>query len=183
MATAEAAVPWTGGRPLRDALLGELLWRRSGSFGRELILEAGSERLASLRWEKWFSFQAIASCADGGWIISSRRSFSLRGEEVVRDATSEAEVAAFKSRWTGTGVARFASGAEYPMEREGFWRPRYFWADAERKPLITFRPLMGFRRSYEMTVDPAARRLAEIAVLVLLGAYVMAMISARSRSS
>ena len=61
MATTTADRVWTGGRPLREALLGDLGWRRPGVFSRELILEAGSERLASLLWKKRFSFEAHAS--------------------------------------------------------------------------------------------------------------------------
>lgn len=171
------------GRPLREALLGDLVWRRPGVFSRDLILEAGSEELAALRWEKWFSFEAVAESADGLWVIGRRRSASLLGDVVVRDPASATEVAAFKRSWRGTGVVRFASGAEYQWGREGFWRPRYFWAAEIEQPLLTFRTVLGFGRSYEMDVDPSARSLAELPVLVLLGGYVMAMISAERRAS
>jgi hypothetical protein len=104
---------WTGGRPLREALLGDLAWHRPRMFSREIILEAGSEQVARLRWEKWFSFEAVAESADGRWIIGRRRGASLRGDHIVRDAASGAEVAGFKrSAWRGTGVVRFASGVE-----------------------------------------------------------------------
>ena len=152
-------------------------------FSRELILEAGSERLATLRWEKWFSFEAVAESADGRWIIGRQRSTSLFGDHVVRDTTSGDEVAAFKRSWRGTGVARFASGAEYGWRREGFWRPRYFWAAKDGRPLLSFRTVLGFGRSYTMDVDPPARSLVELPVLVLLGGYVMAMISAQRSAS
>jgi len=170
------------GRPLREALLGDLVWRRPGVFSRELILEAGSEGLAALHWEKWFSFEAVAESADGLWVIGRRRSASLLGDVVVRDPASATEVAAFRRSWRGTGVVRFASGAEYHWEREGFWRPRYFWA-ADGRALLFYRMVLGFGRSYEMEVDPSARSLAELPVLVLLGGYVMAMISAERRAS
>jgi hypothetical protein len=183
VATATAGPAWTGGRPLSHGLFGDLIWRRPRPFSRELILEAGSERLATLRWERWFSFEAVAESADGRWIIGRRRAASLLGNHVMRDAGSGVEVAELKRGWRGTGVARFASGVEYRWEREGFWRPRYSWVDGDRRPLLTFRPLLGFGRSYEMTVDPAARVLAELPALVLLGAYTMAIISAQSRSS
>lgn len=169
----------TGGRPLREALLGDLAWRRPGMFSRELVLEAGSETLARLRWEKWFSFEALAESADGRWIIGRRRAASLRGDHIVRDAATGAEVAAFQRGWRGTGVVRFDSGVEYRWEREGFWRPRYFWAAEPGRPLMTFRAVLGFGRSYEMEVDAAARELDELPVLTLLGAYTMAMISAQ----
>jgi hypothetical protein len=173
---------FAGGRPLREALLGDLAWRRPGLFRRALELEAGSERLAGLRWEKWFSFEAIAEAADGRWIIGRRRGAALAREYVVRDAASDSEVASFTRTWRGTGTVRFASGASYRWGREGFWRARYAWMVADDRPLIAFRGVLGFQRSYEMEVDPAARSLAELPVLVLLGGYVMAMISHQRRA-
>jgi len=181
IATAERV--WAAGRPLREALLGDLVWRRPGVFSRELILEAGSEELAALRWEKRFSFEAVAESADGLWIIGRRRSASLLGDHVVRDPASGAEVAAFKRGWRGTGVVRFASGAAYHWRREGFWRPRYFWAAEDGRPLLSFRTVLAFERRYEMDVDPTARSLAELPVLVLLGGYVMALISSQRSAS
>jgi hypothetical protein len=184
MATTTAERVRPTGRPLSVALLGDLAWRRPGVFSRTLVLEAGSERLASLRWEKWFSFEAVAESADGRWIIGRRRAASVLGDHVVRDLASGTEVAAFKRSWRGTGVARFASGPEYAWGREGFWHPRYSWAAADGRPLLTFRTELGFGRGgYTMDVDPSARPLAELPVLVLLGGYVMAMISAQRAAS
>ncbi|MGH7730306.1 MAG: hypothetical protein ACRENJ_03560 [Candidatus Eiseniibacteriota bacterium] len=80
MATVTADCAWTGGRPLRDALLGDLEWRRPSVFTRALDLEAGSERLAGLRWKKWYSSEAIAESADGCWIIGRRRAALLLGD-------------------------------------------------------------------------------------------------------
>jgi hypothetical protein len=180
--TADANAPSLGARPLRDSLYGELIWRRRGVFRRELQLESGSELVARLRWTKWHGFEAVAEAPDGSWLIDQPRRFSLLGDYRVRDATSGAPVAALRRSWRGTGVARFESGAEYRWQREGFWRPRYHWSASRDRPLITFRSLLGFGGSYEMTVDPAARGLAELPVLVVLGTYVMALISARSHA-
>lgn len=173
----------TGTRPLREALRGDLTWRRPGWLRRELILEAGSERLARLSWPRWYSFEAAAESGDGRWTLGRPRGWSLHGGCLVRDAASGVEVATFRRNWRGKGTARFVSGAQYAWAWEGFWRPRYFWADGGMKPLLTFRTLFSFGRSYEMTADPAARALAELPVLVLLGGYVMAMISAQASAS
>ena len=170
---------WTGGRPLRDALLGDLAWRRPGIFSRELVLEAGSDQVARLCWGRWFTFEATAESADGRWSIGRRRGAWLRGDRVVRDAGSGAEVAEFKRNWRGKGVVRFASGAEYLWGWEGFWSPRYFWMAEDRRPLMTFRAVVGFGREYTMEVDPAARNLPELPVLTLLGGYTMVLISAQ----
>ena len=76
MATVTAERAWTGGRPLREAY-GDLVWRKPALLRREMVLEAGSETLASLFWDKWYSFDArhnrrrigrivIARCRDAG---------------------------------------------------------------------------------------------------------------------
>lgn len=166
-------------RPLRERLYGDLVWSRRGFFRRELILEAGSELLAVLRWERPLSFEAVADVGDGRWIIARH---GARRMVVVRDAGTGAEVATHSPSWLGKGVTRFASGAEFTWAREGFWRPTYFWSSANRSQLIGFKMRLGWRGGIEMHVDPSAHGLAELPVLVVLGAYVMAMVAARSHA-
>ena len=172
----------TGARPLCERLYGDLVWSRPGLFSRELRLEAGSELLAVLRWERVLSFEAVAETGDGRWNIGRHRTGSLLGQVVVRDAGTRAEVATHTHSWRGTGVTRFASGAEFKWVREGFWRPTYFWSSDRQPQIIGFKRVVGWKRSVEMQVDPAAHGLAELPVLVLLGAYLMAMAAARSHA-
>jgi hypothetical protein len=173
---------WDGGRPLRSTLYGDLVWLRPNLFRRELVLEAGSDRVASLTWPRWYSFDVVAESADGRWLIHQRRGWR-RSFRVVSDADAGTEVATFHYGWRGKGTVRFVSGAEYGWKREGFWRARYHWSRDPDKPLLTYRSVIAFRKSFEMTIDPAARSLAELPVLVLLGGYVMSAILASSRSS
>jgi len=167
---------WMGGRPLREAY-GDLLWRRPSVFARDLVLEAGSETLARLHWEKWYRFEALGQSADGRWLLTRHRGGSFMGGCAVRDTTTGAEVATFKRSWRGTGTVTFVSGVEYAWQREGFWRASHFWAGPDGRPLVTFKGVLGINRRYEMTVDEAARERAELPVLVLLGSYIMAMVS------
>lgn len=181
MAATAAERAWTGGRPLREAY-GEMAWRRPGLFRRELILEAGSEQLASLTWEKWYGFEAAGESADGRWHLRRRRISSVMGACAVLDAGTGAEVATFARNWRGSGEVRFASGARYAWKPEGFWRRTYSWTTESGARLIGFRARLGFGATYEMTIEPAARSVAELPVLVLLGGYVMAMLAARRHS-
>jgi len=164
-------------RPLRDSLYGDLLWRRPSLFRNELRLESGSETLATLRWERLLSTEAVAESADGRWIIVRHRMASLRGEVAVRAAESEQTLATFKRAWRRKGTLEFASGSGFRWEREGFWRPEWFWSSAKTARLVTFRSRLGFTNRYEMAVDPAALRIEELPVLVLLGAYLMTLTS------
>ncbi len=169
--------PRVGTRPLRDSLYGDLFWSRPAFFRRELQLEAGSELLARLRWEKMLSFEAVGESADGRWIFGRHRLGSLRGQVLVRDAATRTLVATFIRSWRGTGTLRFVSGAEYRWEREGFWRTRLFWSSAQQERLVTYASRFGWHSRYLMEVDPGAHRAEELPVLVLLGAYLMSMIS------
>lgn len=162
-----------GARPLRDSLYGDLVWSRPGLFQRELRLEAGSELLASLRWEKLFSFEAQAESADGHWTIGRHRKGSQRGQVAVRQADGGAEIAVFHRNWRGKGEVRFAPAVTYGWNYEGFWRPTYFWSQSDERRLISYSSTFGLRDRVEMSVEPAARQVAELPVLVLLGAYVM----------
>ncbi|MBI1795590.1 MAG: hypothetical protein HY076_02580 [Candidatus Eisenbacteria bacterium] len=173
---------WTGARPLREALYGDLAWRRPHLLARDLVLEAGSERLAMLGWEKIFSMQATAIAADGRWTIGRHMVGPLKSQVIVRDAASEAVVATFERHWRGTGVVRFANGAEYRWARSGFWHPSWTWASNATESLLAFRARIGFGVHMDMEVDPAAHRLGELPVLVLLGAYLMTMVVRRRRA-
>jgi hypothetical protein len=163
-------------RPLADGLYGDLVWSRPGVFRRELRLESGSDVLAVLRWENLFSFEAVGESADGRWIFGRRHAASLLGTTVVREADTQAELATFTRHWRGTGTLRFASGAEFKFERSGFWRPVHFWSSSRQPRLVAFQTSYGFRRRYQMEVDPAARGVAELPVLVLLGGYLMVLL-------
>ncbi len=171
-----------GARPLRERLYGDLVWSRPGVFSRQMRLEAGSELLAVLRWERLLSFEAVAETGDGRWIIGRHATGTPRWQVVARDARSLAEVATYTHSWRGPRAAHFASGAQFTWEREGFWRPTYFWSSAQQPRMIGFKRTMGWKHSVEMSVDPSAHGIAELPVLVLLGAYLMAMIATQSHA-
>ena len=171
-----------GARPMRDSLYGDLVWSRPSLLRRELHLEAGSELIVRLSWDGVLSHEAVAESADGRWIIGRHRFRSLLGTVTVREAATGAEVATFTRGWRRTGTLRFASGAEYTWERDGFWRPTFFWSSARQERLVAFKWVFAWRSRYDMEVHPAARGLAELPVLVLLGAYVMAQIATQSHA-
>jgi hypothetical protein len=176
--TTDAAL--AGARPLRP-VYGDLNGVRPGVFARELQLEAGSERLAVLRWEKVLGTAADAESGDGRWRIARRGPLAM--QFVVRDAASDAEVATMTRNWRGRGEARFASGTGFKWDREGFWRSEHFWTSATGERLITWRTRIGWTTRYEMEVMEGARRLPELPVLVLLGTYVMVMMSRQRHAS
>jgi hypothetical protein len=179
MPTAEGT--WTTTRSLRNSLYGDLVWRRPHVMRRDMVLEAGSEQLAMLRWEKAFSLQATAISADGRWTIGRKGMIALRRQVEVSDAASGASLATFDRHWRGSGVVRFATGAEYRWQRAGFWRPRWSWSSAEKEQLLVFRSHALVSR-VDMETDPAVQTLAELPVLVVLGAYLMAVMVRRGHA-
>ena len=98
---------------------------------------------------------------------------------MVREAATEEVVATFTRDWRGAGLVRFASGPEYRWGRSGFWRSVWFWSSDQQERLIAYRSAVALTRRFGMEVDPAANRLAELPVLVMLGAYLMAILAAR----
>src|SRR5262249_3286332 len=146
---------------------------------RELRLEAGSELLALLRWEKLTSFEAVGEARDGRWIIGRRPASSLLGAGVVRDAPTMGEGATPDPPWRRPRTLRSAAGGEFQWERTGFWRTTFFWSTTKQPRLLAFKSLFGLNRRYAMEADPAAHGLSQLPVLVLLGAYLMALESRR----
>jgi hypothetical protein len=170
---------WIPSRSLRDSLYGDLVWHRPHALRRDLVLESGSERLALLRWEKIFSMEAVAICADGRWRMGRHYIAPLRAQVAVRDAATDAVLATFTREWHGPGEVRFADGAVYRWRRSGFWRPLWFWSSDQSEQIVAYRSVLGFTRRFEMEVDSGASRVNELPVLVVLGAYLMALLAAR----
>ena len=167
-----------GPRALRDALHGELLWRRHGVFSRDLVLESGSDVLAALRWQSVWNREAIGESADGRWLFTRRLAGIFERQVLVRDVGTRADVATFSGR-RRHGAVRFTTGVEFKWRRSGFWRPECTWSSALQPRLLAYKSRFGFRRLYDVEVHAAARDCAELPVLMLLGIYLMSLIAAR----
>ena len=89
----------------------ELSWHQPKGLRRHFELRIGDEVLATLRWETNFGSLATAETAEGRWTF--KRVGFWRPKVTVRAAGSDADLAVFEPRWTGSGTLTLASGHSY----------------------------------------------------------------------
>jgi hypothetical protein len=160
--------------PLREALTGDLAWRRPTWLSRSIELVSDTRVLARLDYHGVLRSGAIGRTAEGTWTLAREGFF--RYPFVVREAASGQEVARFERQWIGRGTLRFASGAEYKWSSRGAFRPTWFWAVPNGDDLMRYRTVFDWTRRIAFEVEPTALRLAELPVLALTGAHLMIMI-------
>jgi len=152
-------------RPLGDFMGQELRWVHPRVFKREYELYAGDELVATLRWPKAFSSQAVAEAADGRWMI--KREGFFQAKIVVCPADEEMTIATMKRGMNGKGTLAFANGRGFKWASVSFWRGEWGWFSDEGTLLLRF------KRGKRVEVEPVAFSLLETALLVLLGFYLV----------
>jgi hypothetical protein len=163
-------------RSIREAAGQTLRWTQPRALSREYELRAGDEVLATLRWQKAFGSLALAEAADGTWTF--KRSGFLRPKVTVRLPGSEAEVAVFKPSWGGEGTLRFSEGRPYQWVNTSFWRSEWAFASEGSEPLIHFKlEFAFFKHAAEVKVEPGAFAVPDLALLTVLGWYLMLLLS------
>ena len=157
--------------PLIDHLGKPLIWSQVKFRRFELL--ARDRVLARLEWQKVLSSIAIGETADGRWTL--KREGWFRPCISVTTADGDVPVAALKFGGRGRDTIRMASGTSFVWRATKVHRSEMGIFGAEDTPLVTLRLRQKLLR-YEaaVTIAPAARRLAELPVLLLLGWYRMA---------
>jgi len=159
-------------RSLSEAGFCKLIW--TPVRGRFFELRAGSEVLATLKWEKMVGSLATGKTADGSWTL--KRGGFLRPYVTVRVAEAEADLAVLRHGARGEGRLQFSDG------RGAFWRPTHqrrgemAFADSSGTWLICFRPISKlFKFEVDVEIAPTALGLSELSLLALVGFYRLAL--------
>ncbi len=155
-------------RALQEVVGAELRWVKPKWTRPEFELHAGDAIVATLRWTG-------GSRAEGTWAGGQYR-FSregwLRPRILVRRASSED---------TGEPLATFAyrgailslpDGRSFRWTKPKRWTAERVWLDSTTNELIRFRPQ---RAGTVVTMQPGAATLPELAMLLLLGQYLLAL--------
>ncbi len=79
--------------------------------------------------------------------------------------------------WTGSGPVQFSDGRGYRWTKTSFWRPEWTFAARDGRILIQFFPRASLRMRATVAVDPSARGIRELPVLLLLGWYLLVLMS------
>lgn len=131
-------------------------------------LRLGDAVLATLHWPRHGAELVAARSAEGRWVFQQSQAPHARVN--VWPADSSASTGVFEAGWGG-GILRLANGPTFHWGRTRA-HDRAEWVD--QGPLMRFRrdagagPAVGY-----VTVEPAARGLPQLALLALLGWYLL----------
>jgi hypothetical protein len=147
----------------------ELLWSQPAAFQRQHELRAGDDVVATLKFQR--GSLADAEAAGGHWTFKRQGFWQPR--VTVRTAGSDADLAVFHPRWVGGGSLEFPDGRSVRLSSANFWQSEWVWQDNE-KPLIRFKGRHGlFKANGAVEIQPAAVANPDLAMLVLLGWYLI----------
>jgi hypothetical protein len=156
-------------RPISEIAGQELLWVQPAAFSRDHELRAGDDVVATLRFQR--GSLADAEAAGGHWTFKRQGFWQPR--VTVRTAGSDADLAVFHPRWVGGGALEFPDGHAVRLSSANLWQSEWLWQDNE-KPLIRFKGRHGLIKARgAVEIQPEAVALPDLAMLVLLGWYLI----------
>ena len=162
-------------KAIREAAGQDLQWRgkKAGLFAEdEFELRSGDEVLALLHAREKGTDWICGEAADGRWALQSRNIGS--GEIlVIRELDSQAEIAVVK-RGRKHGLFQrdndslaFSDGHIVTWKKTSTWHDEWDWVDSDGRPLI------HFQRGHHVVLEPLARSLPELSLLVIVGWHLM----------
>lgn len=155
-------------------------WTKTKTFKRHYELREGDRVVASLKFEGLCGSLATAQAGKESWTL--KRSGFLRPRVTVRQAGSEAELAVFEPRWTGSGTLRFADGRTFQWEHLRFWSSQWGWTRGNEQILVRINAnLTGSRAKIEM--EAGVKPTAETLLLVIVGWYLQQLMNQDAASA
>lgn len=152
-------------RPLNEAASQELRWQGKEDYE----LRAGDELYATLTAQERGADWSIGEAADGRWALRSE-DIGSREILVITQPDSQARVAVVKRGRRHGLFARdndyieFADGHVLAWHKTSAWRnDEWAWVDRDEHPVIRF------QRERRVVIDPDARSLPELSLLVVAG--------------
>lgn len=155
-----------------------LQWKRPHFFSTTYELCVGDQALAILNRTGIMKLRAIAEAEGQAWRFQRE---GLMGRKCVvypGEANESVQaLASIQPAWNGTGTLNFHDGRVYHWTRTGHWRPVWSWVGSGN---IT---ILSIKRGRSLEIAPAARDLPELALLSLLGLYLILMMEADEAAS
>jgi hypothetical protein len=156
-------------RPISETAGQELLWIQPAARKRDHELRAGDDIVATLGFQR--GSLADAEAAGAHWTFKRQGFWHPR--VTVRVAGSDSDLAIFHPRWVGGGALEFPDGRVVRLSSANFWQSEWVWQDNE-KPLIRFKGRHGFIKARgAVEIRPEAVASPDLAMLVLLGWYLI----------
>ena len=156
-------------RPISELGGQELLWIQPSARKREHELRAGDDLVATLRFQRG----SLADAESAGFHWTFKRQGFWQPRVTVRTAGSDADLAVFHPRWVGGGTLEFPDGRAVRLSSANFWQSEWVWQDSD-KPVIVFKGRHGLIKARgAVEIQPDAVAFPDLAMLVLLGWYLI----------
>jgi hypothetical protein len=159
---------------IRDVAHRPLRWVQRSGWKPDSELQADDEVVATLSFRSAWGSLATGTSADGSWTF--KRLGFLRTRVTIRTAGEEADLAVFHNNtWSAGGTLELLDGRKY-RANSNFWATTYEIRTESDSPLIAFRHVGGMLRlSSDVEIHDAAKSLAELPWMVMLGWYLTVM--------
>jgi hypothetical protein len=150
-------------------------WKQPHLMEPAFELKYSEEVLASLRFKNSFGSYAEGAISEGEWSFKTKGFLST--QVIIRVKGSEKNVALYRNNtWSGGGTLEFPDGRKY-QANSNFWHAQFEFTDESGETLIRFTNIEGFKLHAQLELLPAAYKLQETPLLVLLGWYLAVMTS------
>ena len=162
-------------KALRDATAQDLQWsgKKVGLFAEgEFALRSGSEVLALLHAREKGTDWTCGEAAEGRWALHSR-GIGPGERVVIRELDSQSTIAVVKQgRKQGLfqrkdDYLEFSDGRSVTWKKASWWQDAWDWVDSDGRPLV------HFQRGHHVVLEPLARSLPELSLLVIVGWQLM----------
>jgi hypothetical protein len=156
-------------RPISETAGEELVWVQPAAGRREHELRSGDDVIATLRFQRG----SLADAEAEGHHWTFKRQGFWQPRVTVRVAGSDADLAVFRPHWAGGGTLEFADGRPINFRSANFWHSEWVWQEKDQ-PLILFKGRHGLVKAKgAVEIQPAAAGRPDVALLVLLGWYLI----------
>jgi len=166
-------------KQLAEAKETELFWEQPKASQRNFFLRSEKYIFAQLEFDSAFSKLAEATSPDEQWIFKRVGVFSTQVK--VQQADSEIILASYYPSWIGSqGKIQLLNGEEYDWNVANFFGTKFAIYKEDGNELITY--LSGsrskkfsnlFKREAQVVIAPEAWQIKELALLMLLGWYLV----------
>ena len=151
-------------------------WKAPHALERSFELSASGHALGTLHFVKAFGSLAEGRTADGAWTF--KRGGFLRPHVTIRPAGSEQDIGTFRAGWGGDGELHLTDGFSARLVHTNFWHTRWAFQTPDGRPLLHFTPHdRFFKPGAIVEIDPSGQSDPHLALLVMLGWYLMVMMA------
>lgn len=161
---------------IRNAQSHTLIWQQQQLHPRCYELRSGTVLCATLRWLRPVGSLAQADTAEGQWTF--KRVGFWRPRVTVRIHAATTDLLVFEPTRTGSGTLDLPQARQLRWSTTAAVESRWAWHASTGQPLLRFATSAdGTTSSGQVTIEPEAHQLPDLALLVALGWYLTVLLA------